>query len=88
MSYEYDTYLPMFQQSLSGVTAWSGSAPYTQYGPDHIILMQDMNGSWHGGTDFDDKRYNVLFCDGHVHYTTRAQDSDLWDQTFTPPTSP
>lgn len=85
MSYEYDTYLPLMQQTLSGVTAWDMNPPYMQYGPDHIILMQDMDGSWHGGQRWNDKRFNVLFCDGHVHYTTRAEDTDLWTQTFTPP---
>ncbi len=88
MSYGYDTYLPLFPETVSGVTAWGPYPPHTQYGPDHIILMQDMDGSWHGGRAWLDKRYDVLFCDGHVHYTTRAEDSDLWYQTFTPPTGP
>jgi prepilin-type N-terminal cleavage/methylation domain-containing protein/prepilin-type processing-associated H-X9-DG protein len=86
MSYSYDTYLVFLRKTFSSVTAWDSNPPYTQYGPDHIILMQDMDGSWHGGQAWQNKRYNVLFCDGHVHYTTRAQDSDLWLQTFTPPT--
>ncbi len=88
MSYDYDTTLALGRQTISGVTAYGPSPPYTQYGPSHIILMQDTNGSWHGGQAWLNKRYDVLFCDGHVHYTTRAEDSDLWYQTFTPPTGP
>jgi prepilin-type processing-associated H-X9-DG protein len=87
MSYGYDTYLPLMGLNAATLTAWDRDAPYTEYGPDHIILMQDMDGSWHGGQAFADKRYNVLFCDGHVHYTTRNEDTDLWHQKFTPPTS-
>jgi prepilin-type N-terminal cleavage/methylation domain-containing protein/prepilin-type processing-associated H-X9-DG protein len=87
MSYAYDTYLPLMGLNDATLTAYGGDPPYTQYGPDHIILFQDMDGSWHGGQAWQDKRYNVLFCDGHVHYTTRAQDSDLWHQKFTLPTN-
>jgi prepilin-type N-terminal cleavage/methylation domain-containing protein/prepilin-type processing-associated H-X9-DG protein len=85
MSYEYNTYLAFMHLSVPGVVAYRPYPPYSQVGPDHIILMQDMDGSWHGGQAFEDKRYNVLFCDGHVHYTTRGADSDLWRLTFTPP---
>ncbi len=85
MSYGYDTALALRQETLSGVTAYGADAPHTQYGPDHIILMEDMDGSWHGGQAFNDKRYNTLFCDGHLRFDTRAEDSDLWYQTFTPP---
>lgn len=88
MSYAYDTYLPLLHESLSGVTAWGKNSPHPSYGPDHIILMQDTNGFWHRGQVWEGKRYNVLFCDGHVHSTTHDQDSDLWNQTFTLPASP
>jgi prepilin-type processing-associated H-X9-DG protein len=86
MSYGYDTYLAFLQQNIATVTSWENHAPYTQYGLDQIYLMQDMDGSWHGGQTLEDKRYNVLFCDGHVHFTPYAQDSNFLHQSFINPT--
>jgi prepilin-type processing-associated H-X9-DG protein len=84
----YDTYLALLQKNVATVTAWGDDPPYPQYGPDHIIMMTDMDGSWHGGQAYEDKRYNVLFCDGHVHFTTRDELSELWDEKFTPQPGP
>ncbi len=85
MSYSYHTELAFRHETVSGVVSYRPYPPYSQVGPAHIILMGDMDGSWHGGQAWQDKRYNVLFCDGHVHFTTRGADSDLWDLTLTPP---
>ncbi len=88
MSYAYNTFLPLLSQNVSGVTAYGADPPYTQYGPSHIALMQDMGFSWHGGRAFSDQRFNELFCDGHIRLETRAEADALWNETVTPPTSP
>lgn len=88
MSYAYNTELCLRQETLSGVVQYSLVPPYAPVSPSEILLMQDTNGSWHGGTAYEDKRYNALFCDGHVKFVTRATDDVLWSQSFVPQNNP
>lgn len=72
MSYFYNTNLALKNKSLAGLTAFSPKSPYTEYGVSDIRLLSDPVGTWHGGTDYYDVRYDYLMCDGHVANLSEA----------------
>jgi general secretion pathway protein G len=47
--------------------------------PSGVNVLMDADGSWHGGYSNSDRRYNVLFADGHIKLNTRAQMNELWN---------
>lgn len=48
--------------------------------PTEVNVLFDADGAWHGGQEMDDRRYNMLFADGHVKFVTRSQYDDAWAQ--------
>ena len=48
--------------------------------PAEINVMFDGHGSWHGhGSGYTEKRWNILYGDGHVKTANRAQYDQAWD---------
>lgn len=68
MSYFYRTELAFKEETLAGLSGVDFTGK--QYGASEINVLCDCDGTWHGGSDYDEKRYNVLMGDGHVKNLT------------------
>ncbi len=69
-SYNYRTELAFRQATLAGMTAYDDFPPYTEHGASEINLLSDTTGAWHGGSNEEEGRFNVLMGDGHVKTLT------------------
>ncbi|MFO8079234.1 MAG: DUF1559 domain-containing protein [Armatimonadota bacterium] len=58
--------------------AFSGVGPSLLSDPVGTNILMDGHGSWHGGRNYEDGRWNVLFGDGHVKNVTRPQLDEAW----------
>ena len=47
--------------------------------PARVNIVMDGHGSWHGENNYERRRYNVLFGDGHVKNLNRMQMEEAWD---------
>ena len=47
--------------------------------PVNTNILMDAHGSWHGGRDYDEGRWDVLFGDGHVKSINAEQLNNAWD---------
>jgi prepilin-type N-terminal cleavage/methylation domain-containing protein len=81
-SYLYRTEIPLRHETLSGIAVRDLSPPHAEHGPSEINLLMDGNGSWHGGSFFVSKRYNVLLADGHLKNETDDQLNAQWNTQF------
>ena len=72
-SYGYRTELAFRQVSLSGMIAYDVTPPFAVHGASEIDLLDDLSGTWHGGSNSTSERFNVLMGDGHVKTLTDAQ---------------
>jgi general secretion pathway protein G len=85
-SYGYRTELAFRQVSLSKQTAYDNFPPYTEHGVSDIDLLIDMSGTWHGGSDPTEERFNVLMGDGHVKTLNDDQMDDVQHLVLDKPT--
>jgi prepilin-type processing-associated H-X9-DG protein len=58
--------------------AFAHTGPSLLSRPAQINVMMDGHGSWHGGRDYEDGRWNVLFGDGHVKNLNATQFDEAW----------
>ena len=70
-SYYYRTTMIFKRKTLSGLTGYENYPPYTQHGPSDVDILNDGSGSWHGGINEIDWRYNVLYGDFHAKNIAR-----------------
>ena len=70
---------------LSSLVGYGPNPPCAEHGLSEINILQDGNGSWHGGTITHQKRYNMLMADGHVINMTRKQFDDVWAEKLDRP---
>lgn len=68
MSYFYRTELAFREKTLAGLSGVDFTG--RQYGVSEINVLGDGDGTWHGGSDDSEKRYNMLMGDGHVKNVT------------------
>jgi len=66
-SYMYRTELTFLQASQESLAD-----------PVSVNVMFDGSGTWHGGNDWAEFRWNVLYGDGHVKTANRAQYDKGW----------
>lgn len=88
MSYVYTTLLALDGQTLSNVRAWSSRPPYTEHEPTDVPLFHDHAGHWHGGTERNENRLNIVMVDGHAVSVSRDRADELDRILFTIPTAP
>jgi prepilin-type N-terminal cleavage/methylation domain-containing protein/prepilin-type processing-associated H-X9-DG protein len=84
-SYYYRTELTFRRKR--NLIAYERDAPYTSHGPSDINMLFDGHGSWHGGWNAPDRRYNTLFADGHAKNLSRDAFMKAWRLTFELPGS-
>lgn len=87
MSYAYMTMLPLDEQTLGNVRAWSRRTPYNEHEPAQVPLIADMAGRWHGGSRREDGRLNMVMIDGHAISVDRNKADKLWRIQFDMPSS-
>lgn len=58
--------------------AFAQTGPSLLPNPVATNIMMDGHGSWHGGRQFREGRWNVLFGDGHVKNVTQPQLDEAW----------
>lgn len=75
-SYYYRTELTLKRKK--DLLAHDRTLPHTEHGPSEINVLFDGHGSWHGGADAKQRRYNVLWGDGHVKNTGRDSFIQAW----------
>jgi general secretion pathway protein G len=46
--------------------------------PAQVNVFFDGYGNWHGGNGFNDRRWNILYGDGHVKTANRGQYDEAW----------
>ncbi len=46
--------------------------------PVAVNVFFDGHGAWHGGRGYNDRRWNVLYPDGHVKSANRTQMDEAW----------
>ncbi len=66
-SYMYQTIITFRQQPIEQMRE-----------PTKTNVYFDGHGSWHGGSGFNAKRWNVLYADGHVKTANRTQYQQGW----------
>ncbi len=72
-SYGYRTELAFRQVSLSDMIAYDVTPPFAVHGPSEIDILDDLSGTWHGGSTTASERFNVLMGDGHVKTLTDSK---------------
>lgn len=82
-SYYYRTELTL--RNKKNLLAYEQAAPYTEHGAADINMLFDGHGSWHGGWNAPDRRYNILFADGHVKNLGRRAYRQAWNLKFERP---
>ena len=68
-SYEYRSELVFAGATLSSLS-----------NPARTNLLFDSWGGWHGGSTEQDKRWNMLYCDGHVESVGEYEYQAAWAQ--------
>lgn len=76
MSYYYRTELTLKRKGE--LLGRSKVPPYNEHGPSEINILFDGHGSWHGEMDEKQRRYNVLWGDGHVKNVGRDTFTGAW----------
>jgi prepilin-type N-terminal cleavage/methylation domain-containing protein len=66
-SYMYRTEITFLQASQENLADPAG-----------VNVMFDGSGTWHGGNDWGEFRWNVLYGDGHVKTANRGQYDEAW----------
>jgi general secretion pathway protein G len=67
-SYQWQTYLTFSQVTVESLT-----------NPAAVNVMFDAWGGWHGGTAWNDGRWNILYADNHVLSANRNAYEAAWD---------
>lgn len=63
---------------------WRTEVAFLHTGPSLLLhptrtnIMMDGHGSWHGGKEYREGRWNVLFGDGHVKNLNHEQLDEAW----------
>ncbi len=85
-SYLYRTEISFRQKSLDGLSGWrrGPDGQWSEVGAAEINVLFDGNGSWHGATLFPQKRYVVLFADGHSKSRSYDQYQEAWMTALDP----
>ncbi|GAB4468988.1 MAG: hypothetical protein OHK0029_41510 [Armatimonadaceae bacterium] len=78
MSYHYNTALPLYKQTLSGVEVYDPEEHGTMYGASSVPILWDAAGDWHGGPQRSEYRYAMLFGDGHAKSLSYSQAEVFW----------
>ena len=85
-SYLYRTELALNHTLYSSAVAYDMAG--REHGPSDVNVLMDGSGSWHGGTLFNQKRYNELMGDGRAINQNLAQYNASWNLQLKKPTSP
>lgn len=85
-SYLYRTEISFRHKSLDGLSGWrrGPDGQWQEVGATEINMLFDGNGSWHGTGLFPEKRYAVLFADGHAKSRSRDQYDQAWATALDP----
>lgn len=81
-SYLYRTEIALYHIPYGSLVAYDASK--NPHENAEINVLMDGNGSWHGGRDVSQKRYNELMGDGHVINQDIAHFGATWDLQFRP----
>lgn len=76
-SFFYRTELA-FRQVVFPAVGYGASPPYTEHSSAEVNILHDGHGSWHGGRGLFEKRYNLLYADGHAKFTDWAGRERAW----------
>ena len=87
-SYNYATMLTLEHETTTQLVGYDRNPPYTQHGSAEISILGDASGSWHGGFDAPELRYNVLMGDGHAASLTYDAFLRATDYDYDMPTDP
>jgi prepilin-type N-terminal cleavage/methylation domain-containing protein/prepilin-type processing-associated H-X9-DG protein len=66
-SYMYRTELTFLQ-----------ARPESLNNPAQVNVFFDGYGNWHGGENYNDRRWNILYADGHAKTANRQQYDEAW----------
>jgi len=85
-SYLWRTEIAIRGKSVDDLTGWCRRSDGTvqDVGQAMVNVIFDGFGSWHGGSAMTDKRYQVLFGDGHVKLLSRDRYDQTWDYELDP----
>jgi len=78
---------PTAFEAMGNSYHWRTEVAFQHVGPSLLAypaetnIMMDGHGSWHGGRNYTDGRWNILYGDGHVKNVNYEQFDDAW---FTP----
>lgn len=78
MSYSYRTDLALLRITTTSLVGYDEFPPYEQHGASEVNVLADEHGAWHGGKEYEQKRYCVLMGDGHVKYMASGPYLDAW----------
>ncbi len=84
-SYLYRTEIALRHVAYGSLVAYEPQPPYTEHENSEVNVLMDGNGSWHGGEQVSQKRYNELMGDGHVLTQNISQFGQTWKLQITNP---
>lgn len=76
-SYFYRTELALGHHFFAP-SVYDTSPQHTEKGAGELNVLMDASGAWHGGSEWDDRRYNTLMGDGHIASQTLPQLMRHW----------
>lgn len=81
-SYLFRTELALDHKMYATVTAYDFAN--NEHGSSEVNVVMDGHGSWHGGRDYSQKRYDVLMGDGHVVNQDISHFMQSWNLQLNP----
>lgn len=82
-SYLYRTELA-FRHAAFPASGYDTDKPPAEHSPAEVNVLQDAHGSWHGGQSIFDKRYTLLYADGHAKSRDWFQKERAWALNLSP----
>lgn len=86
-SYLFRTEIAFRRKNLDTLSGWrrDSSGQWQEVGAGAVNVLFDGSGSWHGsGLLFPQKRYMVLFADGHTKLLSWDQENEAWQTPIEP----